>query len=152
MHNVNAYYVIADGGRARFVRPAEGHHFRTVRQLESKHIHDRSHDLGRKPPSRVQESASPTRHGIEPRQDPHDRAERDFAHYVAQELNGDADASSCDALIIAAPSHILADLQSALSRQLQDRIVTTLAKDFTKIPDAELPKHLPQPSPTWRKS
>ena len=152
MHGVNAFYVIADGGRARFVRPAEGRHFRTIRELESKHIHDSSHELGNKPPARVQESTSPTRHGVEPRQDPHDRAERDFARYVAQELNGDADVSSCDALILVAPSHTLAEIQSTLSRELQGKIATTLAKDLTKVPDADLPQHLPQPSPTWRKS
>jgi len=152
MHDVNAYYVIADGGRARFVRPTEGRHFRTIRELESKHIHDHSHELGNMPLSRVQESASPTRHGIEPRQDPHDRAERDFARYVAQELNRDAEVSSCDALILVAPSHTLADIQLELARVLQGKVVTALAKDLTKVPDAELPKHLPQPSPVWRKS
>jgi protein required for attachment to host cells len=152
MHGVTAYYVIADGGRARFVRPSEGHHFLTIREIESSHMHHRSHELGSAPPSRVQESASPTRHGVEPRQDPHDRAEREFAQYVAKELNGDAEISACDALILVAPSHTLADLRPALSRQLQAKIVTTLAKDLTKVPDADLPKHLPQPSPVWRKS
>ena len=152
MHDVKAYYVIADGGRARFVEPADGRHFRTIREIESSSIHLRSHDLGHKPPSRVQESASPTRHGVEPRQDPHDRTERDFAQYVAQELNRDAETSACDALILVAPSHALADIRAALSRELQAKVVSTLAKDLTRVPDADLPKHLPQPSPVWRKS
>jgi len=152
MHDVNAFYVIADGGRARLVRPAEGRHFRTIRQFESAHVHDRSHEIGSAPMSRVQESASPTRHGIEPRQDPHDRAERDFARHIGSELNANMEVSSCDALVLVAPSRTLAELQSALSRDLRSKVVTTLAKDLTKIPDAELPKHLPQPSPVWRKS
>ncbi len=152
MHDVKAFYVIADGGRARFVQPAEGHHFRTIRHVESAHLHHRSHELGNKPPSRVQESTSPTRHGVEPRQDPHDRAERDFARLIAQELNESEEASACDALIIVAPSHTLAEIQSGLSRDLQAKLVTTLAKDLTKIPDSDLQKHLPQPSPVWRKS
>jgi protein required for attachment to host cells len=152
MHSVNALYVIADGGRARFVRAIEGQHFRTIKEFESKHIHDRSHDLGRAPPSRVQESASPTRHGVEPREDPHDRAERDFARHVAQTLNADSDAVACDALVLVAPSHTLSELRNALSRELDKRVVTTLAKDLTKVPDADLPKHLPQPSPLWRKA
>jgi protein required for attachment to host cells len=54
--------------------------------------------------------------------------------------------------VLVAPSRTLAELQSALSRELQSKVVTTLAKDLTKIPDAELPNHLPQPSPVWRKS
>jgi protein required for attachment to host cells len=151
MHDVNAFYVVADGGRARFVQPVEGRHFRTTRQFESEHVHDRSHDMGNAPLSRVQESASPTRHGIEPREDPHDRSERDFARHIGQVLNNHPEVSSCEALVLVAPSPILAGIQSALSRNLQDKVVTTLAKDLTKIPDAELPKHLPLPSPLWRK-
>jgi protein required for attachment to host cells len=152
MHTVNAFYVITDGGRARFVRPGEGQHFHTVREFESEHIHDRSHVLGHTPPSRVQESASPTRHGIEPREDPHDRAERDFAHKVAKTLNADGDVAACDALVLIAPSHTLAELEAALSANLKHKIVTTLAKDLTKVPDSDLPKHLPQPSPLWRRA
>ena len=151
MHNVDALYVIADGGRARFVRSVEGQHFRTVKEFESEHIHDRSHDLGRAPPSRVQESASPTRHGVEPRQDPHARAEREFARHVAQTLNGDKEVAACDALVLVAPSHTLSELRGALSKELDGKIAATLAKDLTKVPDGDLPKHLPQPSPLWRK-
>ena len=152
MQNVDALYVIADGGRARFVRPVEGRHFQTVRELESKHIHDRSHDLGQTPPSSVQESASPMRHGVEPREDPHDRAERDFARHVAQTLNSDKEVASCDALVLVALSHTLAELRGGLSTEMAKKVATTLAKDLTKVPDADLPKHLPWPSPLWLKA
>jgi len=152
MHNVSAFYVITDGGRARFVRPAEGQHFRTIREFESEHIHDRAHALGRAPLSRVNESASPTRHGIEPREDPRDRAERDFANTIAQTLNADQDVAACDALVLVAPNHTLSELRAGLSTALKQKVATTVAKDITKVPDADLPKHLPQPSPLWRKS
>lgn len=89
MHKANTLYVLTDGGRARFIRPTETKQFRTIRAIESAHIHDRSHTLGHASPSRVQESASPTRHAVEPREDPHDRAERDFAKSIAQMLNDD---------------------------------------------------------------
>jgi protein required for attachment to host cells len=147
MKNADTLYVVADGGRARFIRFTEHHQFRTIRAIESEHIHDRSSELGRAAPSRVQESASPTRQGVEPRSDPHDRAERDFAKHVAETVNDDHGLGAFDALVLAAPSKVLAELRSALSTKIAEKITGDLAKDLTKIPDADLSKHLPRPSP-----
>jgi hypothetical protein len=41
MKNADTLYVVADGGRARFIRFTEHHQFRTIRAIESEHIHDR---------------------------------------------------------------------------------------------------------------
>jgi protein required for attachment to host cells len=147
MKNADTLYVVADGGRARFIRFTEHHQFRTIRAIESEHIHDRSSELGRAAPSRVQESASPTRHGVEPRSDLHDRAERDFAKHVAETVNDDHGLGAFDALVLAAPSKVLAELRSALSTKIAEKITGDLAKDLTKVPDADLSKHLPRPSP-----
>ena len=146
MKNADTLYVVADGGRARFIRFTDNHQFRTIRAIESEHIHDRSSELGRAPPSRVQESASPTRHGVEPRSDPHDRAERDFARLIAATVNDDQGLGAFDALVLAAPSKVLAELRGALSSNIAQKITGDLAKDLTKISDADLMKHLPRPS------
>ena len=147
MKNADTLYVVADGGRARFIRFTEHHQFHTIREFESEHIHERSSELGHTPPSRVQESASPTRHGVEPRSDPHDRAERDFVRHIAETVNNDHGLSAFDALVLAAPSKVLAELRSALSTKIVEKITGDLAKDLTKVPDADLSKHLPRPSP-----
>ena len=128
MKNADTLYVVADGGRARFIRFTEHHQFRTIRAIESEHIHERSSDLGRAPPSRVQESASPTRHGVEPRSDPHDRAERDFAKHIAETVNDDHGLGAFDALVLAAPSKVLAELRSALSSKIAKKLPAILPR------------------------
>jgi protein required for attachment to host cells len=147
MKNAETLYVVADGGRARFIRFTENHQFRTVRVIESAHLHERSAELGRAPLSRVQESASPSRHGVEPRTDPHDRAERDFAKLIAETVNDDQTLGAFDALVLAAPSKVLAEVRGALSSKIAKKVTGEFAKDLTKVPDADLSKHLPRPSP-----
>jgi protein required for attachment to host cells len=147
MKNADTLYVVADGGRARFIRFTENHKFLTVRAIESAHIHERSSELGHAPLARVQESASPSRHGVEPRSDPHDRAERDFAKKIAETVNNDRGLGAFDALVLAAPSKVLADIRGALSSEIAKKVTGDLPKDLTKVPDADLSKHLPRPSP-----
>ena len=66
MKRAKIWYVIADGGRARFVERDDGGAFRTVSSLVAAELHKRSHDLGLDRPPRTKESASPARHAIEP--------------------------------------------------------------------------------------
>jgi hypothetical protein len=70
------WYVIVDGGRARFVERDDGGAFRTVSSLVAAELHKRSHDLGLDRPPRAKESASPARHAIEPRRDLHQASKR----------------------------------------------------------------------------
>jgi protein required for attachment to host cells len=67
MKNARVWYVIADGGRARFVERDDKGAFRTIASFVSTELHERSSDLGRDRPARVKESAGPTRHAVEPR-------------------------------------------------------------------------------------
>jgi hypothetical protein len=69
MKNSRIWYVIADGGRARFVERDERSAFHTVASLVSTELHARSSDLGRDRPARVMESATPGGSAIEPRRD-----------------------------------------------------------------------------------
>jgi Protein required for attachment to host cells len=71
MKHAKIWYVIADGGRARFVERDEGGEFRTVCSFVASELHKRAHDLGLDRPPRTKESASPARHAIEPRRDLH---------------------------------------------------------------------------------
>jgi hypothetical protein len=74
MKKAKLWYVIADGGRARFVEQDDRGAFRTVSNFVSTELHKRSEELGLDRPARVQESASPTRHAVEPTRR-HPRAE-----------------------------------------------------------------------------
>ena len=77
MKKAKLWYVIADGGRARFVEQDDRGAFRTVSNFVSTELHKRSEELGLDRPARVQESASPARHAVEPKRDLHDAAKED---------------------------------------------------------------------------
>jgi len=66
MKQAKLWYVIADGGRARFVERDEEGAFRTLSSFVSTELHQSAHELGRDRPARVKESASPSRHASSP--------------------------------------------------------------------------------------
>jgi protein required for attachment to host cells len=124
MKHAKIWYVIADGGRARFVERDDGGAFRTVSSLVAAELHKRSHDLGLDRPPRAKESASPARHAIEPRRDLHQASKEQFVKLVA-------------------PPRALTELKQSLSNQMAKLVVTDLQKDLTKVPDHDLTEHLP---------
>jgi protein required for attachment to host cells len=142
MHAPKVLYIVADGGRARFIERNEAGDFRTLRDLESEHIHDRSRALGRGPPARVQESATVTRHAIEPRQDPHAKAEGAFIATVAEQVNTNY-GDRYDLLVVAAPPRLAARFRKSLSDAMLKKLESCINKDLTKTPDKELSHHLP---------
>ena len=56
MKKPRLWYVIADGGRARFVERDEDGAFRTLSSFVSTELHMSAHELGRDRPARVKES------------------------------------------------------------------------------------------------
>ena len=86
MKKAKLWYVIADGGRARFVERDEEGAFRTLSSFVSTELHKSAHELGRDRPARVKESATPARHAVEPRRDLHEAAKEDFIRTVATSL------------------------------------------------------------------
>ncbi len=89
MKKAKIWYVIADGGRARFVERDERGAFRTVTSFVSTELHAKSSDLGRDRPSRVMESASPGRSAVEPRRDLKEAAKEDFIKLVAEQIDSE---------------------------------------------------------------
>jgi hypothetical protein len=75
MKHARIWYIIADGGRARFVERDEAGAYRTVLGFVAAEMHKRSRDLGLDRPARVKESANSARH-VEPRRDLHEAAMR----------------------------------------------------------------------------
>lgn len=140
-HRVTCF-VIADGGHARFVFPAEDHALHTREAVDSSHLHDQSSDLGSDKPGRSFESASATRHAIAPKHDPHEMAKLKFAHGMANKICGLSAADAFNDLVLVAPSHILSELQEHLDTVTAAKVVGTLAKDLTKVPDDGLYLHL----------
>jgi len=142
MKHAKIWYVITDGGRARFVERDERGEFRTVSSFVASELHKRAHDLGVDRPPRTKESASPTRHAIEPRRDLHQAAKEDFVKLVAGHLEEEHNRGQFDGLVLVAPPRVLTELKDNLSNQMAKLVVNDLQKDLTKIHDHELTEHL----------
>jgi protein required for attachment to host cells len=143
MKIVRTWYVIADGGRARFVerREPEGA-YDTLRELVSADLRHQSSDLGSDRPGRTRDSATATSHAVQPRQDPHQAEKRKFVHEVADLVNEESAAGAFDRLILVAPARPLAELRDALDAPTLKKVAAELQKDLTKIPNAGLAAHL----------
>ena len=149
LRNAKIWVVIADGEHARVVIPTAPHgQFATTFSFDSITAHLLSRDLGSERPGRVNERGSTTRHAIEPRQDPHKAAKRNFVLEVAKQINGHAEAGEFDQLVLVAPGHALHDLREALSATAIGKVSGSLVKDLTKTPDHDLPSHLAE---WWRR-
>ena len=142
MKRAKLWYVIADGGRARFVARDEEGAFRTLSSFVSTELHKSTHELGRDRPARVKESATPARHAVEPRRDLHEAAKDDFIRTVATELAAQLKDGKFDELVLVAPPGVIAELKDALSKPIAKLVVKELKKDLTKVPDHELTGHL----------
>lgn len=142
MKHARIWYVIADGGRARFVERDEAGAYRTVLSFVAAEMHKRSRDLGLDRPARVKESAMPTRHAIEPRRDLHEAAKEDFVKLVAEQLDAEHGRGQFDSLMLVAPPGVLTELKKKLSKPIAELVVSDLQKDLTKVPDHDLTEHL----------
>jgi len=138
-------YVIADGGRARFVERDENGAFRTVSSFVSTELHAKSSDLGRDRPARAMESATPARSAIEPRRDLKEAAKEDFVKIVADEVDAEHERLKFDRLVLVAPPGVLTQLKQKLSKAMAERVVDGLQKDLTNVPDHDLTQHLTLP-------
>ncbi|MEZ5828169.1 MAG: host attachment protein [Hyphomicrobiales bacterium] len=143
MKKAKLWYAIADGGRARFVERDENGAFRTVASFVSTDLHQSSADLGRDRPARVQDSAGPGRHAVEPKRDLKDAAKEDFVKLVADELATEHERGQFDQLMLVAPPRVLTELKQKLAKPIADVVVKDLQKDLTKVPDHDLTEHLP---------
>ena len=144
MKKSTIWYVIADGGRARFVARDEEGAFRTLSSFVSTELHKSAHELGKDRPARVKESASPARSAIEPRRDLHEAAKEDFIAAVAETLASEQKDGKFDELVLVAPPGVIAELKGSLSKPTAQVVVKELHKDLTKVPDHELTSHLAQ--------
>ena len=79
---------------------------------------------------------------MQPRQDLHRAEKQNFTREVAALLSEAGQRGEFDALVLVAPAHVLSDLRQALDEPTQRKITAQLQKDLTKVPNADLAKHL----------
>lgn len=142
MKTAKLLYVIADGGRARFIERDSQGRFRTASSFESSSLHKQSRDIATDRPGRVFESADSSRHGIEPRLDPHEAEKRSFVDLVVTEIGRAHAARSFDQFVLVAPPKVVGEFRRAAPATLASALKCTLQKDLTNTPDQDLTAHL----------
>jgi protein required for attachment to host cells len=94
-------------------------------------------------PGHGQESMGAMRHTLEPRTTAHEHAEEMFAAKLSKWLAEQDSHGAFEQLILVAPPRALSDLRDHLPSRLRSRrVLLEIASDWTKLPGAELDKHL----------
>ncbi len=120
------WYVVADGGKAR-VLVGEGEHVRTIHSFDADGRGD------------VDESASAGPNQIKaPHTNPKEQSKTGFAKVVAAYLNRAVKAGEVDAIVLAAPAHMLHDIREELDKAATGAVTKSMSKDFTNVPDRDL--------------
>ncbi|MGG5890083.1 host attachment protein [Falsiroseomonas sp. HC035] len=143
MGTITEWAVIADAQHCRvFARAAPAGRWDELAERAIEISNPRSHERGTDQPGRVQESATAAHHAIEPRSDPHREAKRAFARQLAERLETAATEGSFGRLTLVAPPPFLGDLRAALLDRARARVVASLDKDLTRLPQAEIVEQL----------
>ena len=129
MSNATAWYVLADGGKARILTLDDG------RMQTREHFDNTGHGNTDADPS------AGTSQLKAPKSDPHDQAKAHFARQVAVRLNEAVRTGKVDEIMLAAPAHVLHDIREGLDKAAAARLVRSLSKDLTNTPDHELASH-----------
>jgi protein required for attachment to host cells len=133
------WFVVADGGTARFLATSKDRaKLEVLREIVASDVHLRTHDLVSDRAGRDFESASPTRHGIVAKHDPHEMAKERFIAEVADLLRQDNEAGRFDEVVLIVTRAQASTLQEALDPATRARVRETLTKDLTKEPVHEL--------------
>jgi protein required for attachment to host cells len=130
---LNTQFVIADGGRARWVQRSESaDDFVTIRELTV------SAASRGEPGGVVFSGAGGQRFNIGEKDDAVQQRKLRFAEEVAQAINADAATGGVERLAVVAPARMLGAIRKRLCAEASARLVRTLSKDLTKTPDHEL--------------
>ncbi len=133
------WIVVADGGNARVLAVSEDRsRIEVMREMTSANLHLKTHDLISDRAGRSFESASPTRHAIAPRHDPHVEQKHHFIQALADVLGEDDRAGLFDQLILIVTPAQAKVLQEGLDPQTRVKVRETITKDLTK----ESPNHV----------
>ena len=136
--------VVADGGHARFLHEAADHGLHTFEAMDSATVHKHTHELVSDRAGRAFESASPARHAFTARLDPHEQEKIRFVRVVSQLIKEHSEAGVFKELVLVAPAQVLNELTEALDSPTRAKLVGSLAKDLTKVPEHDLSPHLKQ--------
>jgi protein required for attachment to host cells len=142
MKPVRTYILVADGARAHILlSEGRGKPLTEVPGSEQKLDLKPDREMSAERPGRVHESANVERHAIE-RDDLHRREKERFAQSLAADLDRRLASGEYGRLVIAAAPETLGVIRSTLTDRVRAVIMAEVAKDLTKLPNAEVKAHL----------
>ena len=134
-------FVLADGGRARFVeRHPETRAFVTVGEVDGGARLAAARAAARARPSARSVQAATGARTTSGQEDPYRQVKAAFAEEVAAAAGAAARGVGADGLILVAPARTLAALITAVGATAP--VLESLAKDLTKAPEADLDRWL----------
>jgi protein required for attachment to host cells len=143
MKPMRTWILIADGARARILEnDGPGRGLQPVQGGDFRGEHAPTRDIVSDRPGREFQSMGAARSAIESHSDPHRELKRRFAERLADVLSRGLEQKAYERLVVVAAPVTLGDLRAALPGGVQAKVVGELAKDLTKVPDAQVAEHL----------
>jgi len=134
--------VVCDGKKALILSNVEDELFPQLKLVEEHEHEDKpTHELGASVPTRVHESLGAGRSAIE-QTDFHAAAEQKFLETIVKRVDGAVRAGKVKRLILVAPPHVLGVIRPMYSPAFRAALKEEIAKDWVKMPVAEIEKRL----------
>jgi protein required for attachment to host cells len=137
---LNTWALVADGAKARLFRVGRKNgDFEELRQLESAARGAPSREISSDADSRSRHVAGvPGGHTKQPRTDPHDQAERQFAEQVMAFVGRSASTGAFNSLVVVADPRTLGTLRDCMPAAVAQRVSREMNLDLTWMPEKEI--------------
>ena len=138
----DAWVMVGDGQKALFFRnegDATYPNLKIVQVLEQDNPSTREQGSDR--PGRTHSSVGTARSAMQ-ETNWHKLEKHRFAKGIADALYSAAHSGRHDKLVIAAPPMIMGDLRKAMHKEVSDKVVAEVSKDFTNMPPHEIERIL----------
>lgn len=137
------WLVVANGARARVLEEDGQGGYIHVADLVHPQSRQKGVALDTDRPGHVTSGAHGTGSAAyQPRSEPHERELEHFASEIAQLLDAGVADGRCAGLILVASNPFLGHLKGRLGRQAAERVLRSMAHDYTALPDDELAQRL----------
>ena len=142
--NNDIWILVSNASRARlFATAGKLKPWTLVREIEHPESRVKGQDIMSDAPGRVRQSAgSGSRPVMEPTTPPKEVEAEHFAQELAGVIEGGHGRDEFARLVLVAPPHFLGLLRKCLSAPASKRLNATIDKDYTQLPDRDLPERV----------
>jgi protein required for attachment to host cells len=138
----NDWVVVCDGRKALILENLGDEKSPNLRMKEMReHPDPPTHRQGTQTPGRVQPSVGTARSAVE-QTDWHERAEQDFLHGLAHDLDAAVTLGTVKSLTVVAAPRALGILRQAYTPAVRHSLAAEIGKDWVKTPIYEIEKRL----------